>query len=129
MLVKVPVDMMRAMEQGAWKDEEVRRQWARKHVDILGCIKTRVSKLPTELENKLMVTKRERWGTGITQEFGIDIDTPLYLKWITNKDPLYSTWNSMSCRSLDRGEFGGECVHVYVWLSPFTVHLKPSQHC
>ena len=89
-LVKVPVDMMRAMEQGAWKDEEVRRQWARKHVDILGCIKTRVSKLPTELENKLMVTKRERWGTGITQEFGIDIDTPLYLKWITNKDLLYS---------------------------------------
>ena len=27
------------------------------------------------------------------------------------------------------GEFGGEWIHVYVWLSPFTVHLKPSQHC
>ena len=25
-------------------------------------------------------------------------------------------------------EFGGEWIHVYVWLSPFTVHLKPS-HC
>ena len=24
---------------------------------------------------------------------------------------------------------GGEWVHVYVWLSPFTVHLKSSQHC
>ena len=22
------------------------------------------------------------------------------------------------------GEFGGECVHVYAWLSPFTAHLK-----
>ena len=27
------------------------------------------------------------------------------------------------------GVFGGEWVHVYVWLSPFTVHLKLSQHC
>ena len=27
------------------------------------------------------------------------------------------------------GEFGGEWIHVYVWPSPFSVHLKPSQHC
>ena len=26
------------------------------------------------------------------------------------------------------GEFGGKCAHVYVWLSPFAVHLKLSQH-
>ena len=26
------------------------------------------------------------------------------------------------------GEFGGEWTHVYVWLSPFAVHLKPL-HC
>ena len=31
--------------------------------------------------------------------------------------------------SLDGREFGGEWVHVYVWLSPFAVHLKLSQHC
>ena len=24
---------------------------------------------------------------------------------------------------------GREWIHVYVWLSPFTSHLKPSQHC
>ena len=24
------------------------------------------------------------------------------------------------------GEFGGEWIHVYVWLSPFAVHLKVS---
>ena len=24
-------------------------------------------------------------------------------------------------------EFGGECIHVYVWLSPFAIHLKLSQ--
>ena len=33
------------------------------------------------------------WG-GIDQEFGIDMYTLLYLKWITNKDQLDSTGNS-----------------------------------
>ena len=27
------------------------------------------------------------------------------------------------------GEFGGEWIHVHVWLSPFKVHVKLSQHC
>ena len=27
------------------------------------------------------------------------------------------------------GEFGGEWIHVFVWLSPFIVHLKLPQHC
>ena len=36
----------------------------------------------------------------------------------------------MSCGSLDgRGVWGRIDLHVYAWLSPFTVHLKPSQHC
>ena len=33
-------------------------------------------------------------GEGIVREFGIDMYTLLYLKWITNKDLLYSTGNS-----------------------------------
>ena len=33
-------------------------------------------------------------GGGIVREFGIDLYTLLYLKWITNKDLLYSTENS-----------------------------------
>ena len=33
-------------------------------------------------------------GEGIVREFGRDMYTQLYLKWITNKDLLYSTWNS-----------------------------------
>ena len=57
--------------------------------------------------------------------------TLLYLKWITNKDPLYSTQNSAQCyvAASMGGEFGREQMHVYVWLNPFTVHLKLSQHC
>ena len=56
------------------------------------------------------------------------IHTLLYLKWITNKDLLYSTGNSTQCyvAAWMGGESGGEWIHVYVWLSPFTVHLKLS---
>ena len=36
----------------------------------------------------------EGWEGGIVREFGIDMYTLLYLKWITNKDLLYSTGNS-----------------------------------
>ena len=38
---------------------------------------------------KLMVTRREGWGEGIVREFGMDMYTLLYLKWITKKNPLY----------------------------------------
>ena len=64
-------------------------------------------------------------------KFGMDMYTLLYLKWITNKDLLYSTGNSAQCymSAWMRGEFGGEWIYVYVWLSPLGVHLKLSQHC
>ena len=38
-----------------------------------------------------------RIGEGIVREFGMDRYTLLYLKWITNKDLLYSTGNSAQC--------------------------------
>ena len=34
-------------------------------------------------------------GEGIVREFEMDMSTLLYLKWITNKDLLYSTGNSV----------------------------------
>ena len=33
-------------------------------------------------------------GKGIVREFGMDMYTLLYLKWVTNKDLMYRTWNS-----------------------------------
>ena len=39
----------------------------------------------------------EHWGKRMVRELGMDIYTLLYLKWITNKDPLYSTGNSAQC--------------------------------
>ena len=83
----------------------------------------------TDIENKHgyprgRVERRDR-------EFGLDMYTLLYLKWITNKDLLYNTGNSAQCyvAAWMGGEFGGEWIHAYVWLSPFYVHLKLSQHC
>ena len=69
-------------------------------------------------------------GERIITEFGMDTSTLLYLKWITNKGLLHSTWNSAQCHMAAwmGGEFGGEQIHVYVWLSPFAVHLKLSHH-
>ena len=47
---------------------------------------------------------------------------------IPNKDLLYNTWNSAQhyVATWMGGELGGEWIHVYVWLSSFTVHLKLS---
>ena len=52
-------------------------------------------------------------------------------KWISNKSLLHSTWNPAQCyvAAWMGEEFWGEWIHVYVWLSPFAVHLKVSQHC
>ena len=36
-------------------------------------------------------------GEEIVKEFGSLRDTLIYSKWITNKDLLYSTWNSTQC--------------------------------
>ena len=40
-----------------------------------------------------MVTSGGGWWEGIVREFVIDMYTLLYLKWISNKDMLYSTGN------------------------------------
>ena len=70
-------------------------------------------------------------GEGIVREFGMDMYTLLYLKWITNKDlqvPTYSTWNSARHYVAVRmgGEFGGRrdrciCIAKSLHYSPETV--------
>ena len=67
-------------------------------------------------------------GEGTVREFGMDMNTLLYLTWRTNKDLLDSTGNSAQCHvaAWMGGEFGGEGIPVNVWLNPFAVHLKPS---
>ena len=49
-----------------------------------------------------------------------------------DKDLLYSTGNSAQCcvAAWMGGEFGGEWIHIYVWLNPFTVQFSSvTQSC
>ena len=63
--------------------------------------------------------------------FGVHMYTLLYLKSITNKDLWYSTWNSAQSHvaAWMGGEPWGEWIHAHVWVSLFSAHRKPSQHC
>ena len=81
----------------------------------------------TDLENELMVARRGEWGEAIVRKSGIEMYTLLYFKWITNKDLLYIPGTSAQCSvsAWMGGVFEGERICVYVWPSPFTVHLKP----
>ena len=56
------------------------------------------------------------WEEGIVTDFGKVMYTLLYLKWITNKDLLYSTWNSAQCcvaawMGVGLGENGYMCMY------------------
>ena len=57
--------------------------------------------------------------------------TLLYLKWITNKDLLYSTGNSAPCYVTGwmGAELRGESIDIYGCLSCFVVHLKLPEDC
>ena len=78
----------------------------------------------------ISIQGEEERGEGIVRGLGMDMYTQLYLKWINNKVLLCSKGNSAQCYEAGwiEGELGGEWIHVYVWLSPFAVHLKLSQH-
>ena len=70
---------------------------------------------------------------GIVRDFGKVMYTLLYLKRITNKDLLYSMWNSAQCYvpAWIGVEFGGEWIHVYPCIcmaESLHFHLK-LQHC
>ena len=78
-----------------------------------------------------MVARWKGRGEGIVRAFGMGVCTVLYSKWIANKGLLYRTGKAAQCyvAAWMEGEFGGEWIHVYVWMSPFTVHLKLSAIC
>ena len=73
-----------------------------------------------------MAAQGGRWREEIVKEFGIDIYTQLYLKWITVEVLMYITLNSAQCYVAAQmgGKFGGEWIHVYTWLSSFGCPLE-----
>ena len=56
------------------------------------------------------------WEDGIIREFGMDMYTLLFLKWITNKDLLYSTGNSAQCGPLNGR---GVLERIYTYTESF----------
>ena len=53
------------------------------------------------------------------------------IKWISNKDLLYSTGNSTqySVVAYMGKESRKEWMCIYIWVIHFAVHLKLTQHC
>ena len=61
----------------------------------------------TDFENKLIVTKGERWGGGINQEFEINIHILLYIKQITKEQ------NKVK-KKQQNGGFKPNCISNYI---------------
>ena len=55
----------------------------------------------------------------------------LYLKWIADKDLLYSMGNSAQCyvAAWKGGTFGEEWIYIYICMAESAVYLKLSQRC
>ena len=69
-------------------------------------------------------------GEGIIREFGINMHTLLYSKWITHKDLLHITGNcSMLCGSLDGRGVWGRMDTCLCMAGCSAVHLKLPKHC
>ena len=63
-----------------------------------------------------MLCRGEGGGRGIVREFGMNMFILLYLKWITNKDLLYSTPGNSAqwyVAAWMRGEFREDWIHTH----------------
>ena len=73
----------------------------------------------TERDHRLRKRTHGCWVERIVKDFGKVMYTLLYLKWITSKNLLYSTWNSAQCYvpAWLGGGFGGEwIIYMYGWV-------------
>ena len=70
----------------------------------------------TDLREQNYGCQRDGWEEGIVREFGMDMHTLLYLKWITNKDLLYSIRNFAQCHVAAWMKGGlGENGYIYMY--------------
>ena len=72
-----------------------------------------------------MVAKREEGGKGMEWEFGVSRCKLVYIGWINNKVPLYTTGNYIQYPVINHN--GKE--YIYVHLNHFTVYQKLTQNC
>ena len=69
--------------------------------------------------------KKFLWGRDSQGLWEGHVHTAMF-KMDNQQRPIVCTWSSAQCyvAAWMGGEFGGEWIHVYVWLSPFAVHLR-----
>ena len=84
----------------------------------------------TDLEDEFMVAGG-REGILIVREFAKVMYPLLYSKWIPSTRTYFIAQGTRLDGMWQLGWVGvwGEWIHTHVQLSPFTVHLKPSQRC
>ena len=63
-----------------------------------------------------MVAKGERGGGGMDWEFGISRCKLLYIEWINNKVPLYSTENYIQYPMINHNGKEYEKKNVYIYM-------------
>ena len=122
--------------ESPWTEEPGRLQsssWDCKELDMTERLNTAQNRNRlTDSQNKLKLGHGKDGGKGESGSLGWTC-THCYIEngWITNKDLLCSTWNSAQYYVAAQmgGKSGGEWIRVYVWLSPFALHLKLSQLC
>ena len=61
-----------------------------------------------------MATRGEGWGEGIVREFGIDMYTLLYLRCITNKDPIIAQGTILKITYKEK-ESGKEYIYSFIY--------------
>ena len=83
-----------------------------------------------DLENELMVSRGKEWGKGIVRESGMVMCTQPSLKWITNKDLLYTTRNSAQhhVAAWIKAGFGGESVQFSLVAQSCPTLCDPMKH-
>ena len=70
----------------------------------------------TDMENRIVVAKREGAEGGVGREAGVSGCKLLSTGWMTNKVPLYSTGNYSQYPVINHTGKGyeRECVHMYI---------------
>ena len=69
----------------------------------------------TDIENRLVVAKREVGGSGMDKELGFSRYKPLRLEWISNAVLLYGTGDYIQSSGIDhdRKDYKKECIYMY----------------
>ena len=103
-------------------------RWGRKKLQIRGFSAGPVAKIP---RSQCRGPKFDPWSGNQIPHTASNSSHAATKDPTTNRDLLHSTGDSAQCYAAAwmGAEFEGEWIHVYVCLSPFTVHLKLSQHC